>query len=68
MTEQQKPLPTIFCEEPKKETIFPSAWHGGIVKVALPKVAEQPQEIHLVVDVAGEKHKFRFMEEKVVSK
>jgi hypothetical protein len=52
----------------KKETIFPSAWHGGIVKVTLPKVAEQPQEIDLVVDVAGEKHKFRFMEEKVVSK
>lgn len=52
----------------KKETIFPGAWHGGIVKVELPKVSEQPQEVDLVVDIAGEKHKFRFIEEKVVSK
>ena len=52
----------------KKETIFPGAWHGGIVKVDLPEVVEQPQEIKLFVNVAGEHHEFKFTQEKVVSK
>ena len=52
----------------KKETIFPGAWHGGIVKVDLPEVVEQPQEIKLVVNVAGEHHEFKFTQEKVAGK
>ncbi len=52
----------------KKETIFPGAWHGGIVKLELPEVVEQPQEINLVVNVASEHHEFKFTQEKVVGK
>ncbi|NHQ60863.1 hypothetical protein G9409_09780 [Chlorobium sp. BLA1] len=52
----------------KKETIFPGAWQGGIVKVALPEVVQQPQEIKLVVTVAGEPHEFTFTQEKVQGK
>ncbi|NTV47940.1 MAG: hypothetical protein HGB11_15790, partial [Chlorobiales bacterium] len=52
----------------KKETIFPGAWHGGIVKVDLPEVVEQPQEIKLVVNVDGEHHEFKFTQEKVAGK
>jgi len=52
----------------KKETIFPEAWHGGIVKVELPNVSEEPQEIELIVNVGGEKHEFRFTQEKVENK
>lgn len=51
----------------KKETIFPEAWHGGIVKVELPAVSDQPQVIELVVNVGGEIHEFRFTQEKVES-
>ena len=52
----------------KKETIFPGAWPGGIVKVELPEVVEQPQDIRLVVTVVGERHEFKFTQEKVESK
>lgn len=49
----------------KKETIFPGAWHGGIIKVQLPEVTDQPQEISLVVNVGGENHEFKLTQEKV---
>ncbi len=52
----------------KKETIVPGAWYGGIVKVDLPEVVEQPQEIKLVVNVAGEHHEFKFTQAKVAGK
>lgn len=52
----------------KKETIFPGAWHGGIIKVQLPEVSEQPQEFMLVIDVAEESHTFKFMQEKIQNK
>jgi len=52
----------------KKETIFPKAWHGGIVKVELPDVSDQPQEIEFAVNVGGEIHEFRFTQVKVESK
>lgn len=52
----------------KKETIFPGAWHGGIVKLEFPNVSEVPQEIELVVNVGEETHEFRFTQEKVESK
>lgn len=52
----------------KKETIFPAAWHGGLIKVALPEVAEQPQDIKFVVNVVGEQHEFNFTQEKLDSK
>jgi hypothetical protein len=67
-TEGRENLRNLSSTILKKETIFPSAWHGGIVKIELPKVAEQPQEIYFVVDVAGEKHELKFMEEKVTGK
>lgn len=44
----------------KKETIFPGDWHGGVVEVALPTVADAPQEIRLDVNVGGEPHEFIF--------
>ncbi len=49
----------------KKETIFPGAWYGGIVKVKLPEVTETRQEIQLFINVAGEMHIFTFFQEKV---
>ena len=52
----------------KKETIFPGAWHGGIVKVQLPEVTEQAQQIDLVINVAGEIHDFKFKQIKVDKK
>lgn len=52
----------------KKETIFPGAWHGGIVKIDLPNVSEVPQQIELAVNVGGEIHEFRFIQEKVENK
>ena len=52
----------------KKETIFPGAWHSGIVKVELPNVSDQPQVIKFMVNLGGEIHEFRFTQEKVKSK
>jgi len=63
--EGQENLRNLASRILKKETIFPGAWHGGIVKVQLPSVSEEPQEFGLVVDVGGEKHEFKFMQEKV---
>lgn len=45
----------------KKETIFPGDWHGGVVEVAMPRIADTPQEIRLDVNVGGEPHEFVFM-------
>ena len=67
-TEGQKNLSNLAAKILKKETIFPGAWHGGIVKMELPPVSEIQQEIELIVNINGEKHKFRFTQEKIDNK
>lgn len=66
--EGEENLSNLSARILKKETIFPGAWHGGIVKIELPNVSEVPQQIELVVNVGGEKHEFRFTQKKVENK
>lgn len=42
----------------KKETLFPQKWGGGFVKIDMPKATEDRQDITLVIDVAGDEHRF----------
>lgn len=63
--EGQANLQSLSTRMLRKETVFPGAWHGGIVKVQLPRVAEQSQEMRLVVFVGKETHAFNFAVERV---
>ena len=49
----------------KKQTVFPNAWHGGIVKMKAPRLAEEPIPVILNIDVDGEIHQFKLKFEKV---
>lgn len=48
----------------KKQTIFPGEWHGGVVKVRMPRVRKAPTEFVVKINVDGEEHLFQFKQTK----
>lgn len=49
----------------KKETIFPNAWYGGIVKIKSPTVTEVLGKLTMTIVVGHETHVFNFTYSKI---
>lgn len=49
----------------KKETVFPKAWYGGIVKIKSPTVTEAPGKLTITIVTGHETHVFNFTYSKI---
>lgn len=48
----------------KKHTVYPGDWHGGIVKIQMPRVSDIPNLFVVDINVDNEMHSFHFTQEK----